>query len=700
MPISHKYVGGFEADSATFKLDGGRNFLLCIAIDEYRLLPPLYNCTQDAEAFAQLLIDRYQFEEARITRLYNEAATRPLIFEAFRELIEGITPKDNLVIYYSGHGEYDKMLDEGYWIPVDAALGAVHDYIANDTIRRFIARINSHHTFLVSDSCFAGSLFSKGASKNVSKRYEQDPSRWGLTAGRNEIVSDGQPGMHSPFADALLYRLGNNAGDLGVQQLCSYVVEQVEANANQSPIGEPLKVEGHKNGQFVFHLKKDEARDWAATQQENTIVAYRRFLTAYPEGQFAEEAWWALTEKEDSLQGFLTYLSRFPKGKHQAKAEERLFTLEDEQLWAEADRKNTIHAYRDYLMRQDKGQHREEANRRINELLPAAEPPKARETPAPKKKPPKQDRIVATTPTEPKPSFLDSPLWTKLRKGLLIGLALLIPAYFVYRWASAPAKPKAWDCEANYEQCRLSPEGDYYLVQQGRRFGFVKTNGTQFISTVFEYAEFFQKNDLALVQLKDKWGFLHRSGNMAIQAIYDKAGPFKNGRAQVTLGNETFFIDEKGNRIDQGGGAQAITGLSVGQYAPDFSFVDVDGETYQLSQFKGYYWVLLNFWASWSSPTQRANEELLREYNKVSNNVKLIIINVSLDDDRNAWLKAIDKKGYDWLHTCDLKKWRSDIAELYQVKSIPRRFLINYEGQITYTGDLRGPDLQQALKNL
>ncbi|MCB0684717.1 MAG: hypothetical protein KDC32_27945, partial [Saprospiraceae bacterium] len=88
-----------------------------------------------------------------------------------------------------------------------------------------------------------------------------------------------------------------------------------------------------------------------ATRQENTIVAYRRFLTAYPEGQFAEEAWWALTEKEDSLQGFLVYLSRFPKGKYQAKAEERLFTLEDEQLWAEADRKNTIHAYRDYLMR-------------------------------------------------------------------------------------------------------------------------------------------------------------------------------------------------------------------------------------------------------------------------------------------------------------------------------------------------------------
>jgi formylglycine-generating enzyme required for sulfatase activity len=252
MSESPKGIGaaGFSVDTS-----GGVNYLLAIAIDSYKHMPRLYNCKKDAETFIELLVENYQFEEKHVTRLLDGQATLEGMHAAFRSLIDRVGPQDNLLVFFSGHGEYDSLTGEGFWIPVNGRQGSLHEYFPNDTVRRYLSSINSRHTFLIADSCFAGALFEEGTGKSGGPRSERDPSRWGLTAGRKEVVSDGKPGMHSPFADALLYRLRNNEGSLGVQKLCADVLEQVEANAWQTPVGEPLRVKGHRNGQFYFHPK-------------------------------------------------------------------------------------------------------------------------------------------------------------------------------------------------------------------------------------------------------------------------------------------------------------------------------------------------------------------------------------------------------------------------------------------------------------
>ncbi|MBK8491355.1 MAG: hypothetical protein IPL49_10820 [Saprospirales bacterium] len=335
------------------------------------------------------------------------------------------------MVYYSGHGEFDNVLDEGYWIPVNAHQGANNEYIGNDMIRRFISRINSHHTFLVSDSCFAGSLFAGGASKNVSKRYERDPSRWGLTAGRKEIVSDGKPGMHSPFADALLYRLKTSSEPIGVQELCSYVVEQVEANANQSPIGEPLKVDGHKNGQFVFHLKMDEGRDWGETTAVDTAAGYRRYLAMYPAGTHLEEALFKVAEKEDNILSFIEYLDAYPRGAYQRQAEKRVAELEDERDWADTLRLNTILSYRKHKEPHPKGSYIQEAEARVQALLggtPMPAPKPVATKPAAPLGAAPQSRPTTSSPVSSTPSA--SVNWKKLL--LMGGLPLIVIAMIVW----------------------------------------------------------------------------------------------------------------------------------------------------------------------------------------------------------------------------------------------------------------------------
>jgi hypothetical protein len=343
----------------------GKNFLFAIGIDEYLdPIPRLNNAVKDVHDFVALMQERFQFEKSHTRVLLNEEASQKNIYDSFSHLADTIRPKDNLLIYFSGHGEYNPSFKEGYWIPANAEQGAFHQYIPNSVVKTMLGAINSHHTFLIADSCFSGSLFVRSA-RSVG-RLERDPSRWGLTSGRNEIVSDGAPGANSPFAESMLYNLRNASKPIPVQELCSRVLEAVTANAGQTPIGEPLKVEGHKGGQFVFYLKKDENRDWKEALEANTAAAFQRFLKNYPESSRKEEAHWRIAEIKNQIEAYLKFFRQFPEGKYAREAKKRISKLEDEEDWKEALDRDTISGYFEYLDKHPRGKYAAEANERID----------------------------------------------------------------------------------------------------------------------------------------------------------------------------------------------------------------------------------------------------------------------------------------------------------------------------------------------
>jgi thiol-disulfide isomerase/thioredoxin len=130
-----------------------------------------------------------------------------------------------------------------------------------------------------------------------------------------------------------------------------------------------------------------------------------------------------------------------------------------------------------------------------------------------------------------------------------------------------------------------------------------------------------------------------------------------------------------------------MPGQSSGAMAPDFVGYLANGDSLQLSDFKGDL-VFLDFWGSWCGPCRAYNKGLVEIYQKYKNTKfkkerKLTIISVGIEIQKNYWLTAIQQDGLVWPnHVSDINRLYDHVALLYGIKEIPNTFLIDGNGQI------------------
>lgn len=137
--------------------------------------------------------------------------------------------------------------------------------------------------------------------------------------------------------------------------------------------------------------------------------------------------------------------------------------------------------------------------------------------------------------------------------------------------------------------------------------------------------------------------------------------------------------------------------IAFGAIAPDFKSLDPKGDTVALRSIRGKY-ILLDFWASWCGPCRQESPTLVRIYNAYKDK-GFTILSVSIDDNKQKWVRAIEKDHYTWTNVSDLAGWASPVSVLYSVSTIPGSFLLDADGMII-AKNLRGKDLENKLMEL
>lgn len=132
--------------------------------------------------------------------------------------------------------------------------------------------------------------------------------------------------------------------------------------------------------------------------------------------------------------------------------------------------------------------------------------------------------------------------------------------------------------------------------------------------------------------------------------------------------------------------------VAVGQIAPDFTQNDKDGNPVKFSDiYSKHELTLLDFWASWCGPCRGENPNVVAVFN-ANKDKGFSVFGVSLDKDKDKWLKAIEDDKLTWDHVSDLAYWQNAAAKLYAVNSIPSSLLVDKNGKIV-AKNKRGEDL-------
>jgi hypothetical protein len=252
------------AEAAPPPANFGHYHALVIGNDKYTFLPSLQTARADAQSVAKVLREKYGFE---VTTLFD--ANRYQIMTTLNKLRQTLNEDDNLLIYYAGHGELDKVNDEGYWLPVDAERDSTANWLSNEALTNTLNIMSVRHILVVADSCYSGTLTRSVATQLSTGQTDQarityirtvlkKRSRTALTSGGLQPVLDAGGEGHSVFANAFIDSLrSSKEGMLEGQRLFLEVAERVTQAAydrrfEQVPQYAPIKSTRHEAGDFFF----------------------------------------------------------------------------------------------------------------------------------------------------------------------------------------------------------------------------------------------------------------------------------------------------------------------------------------------------------------------------------------------------------------------------------------------------------------
>lgn len=143
-----------------------------------------------------------------------------------------------------------------------------------------------------------------------------------------------------------------------------------------------------------------------------------------------------------------------------------------------------------------------------------------------------------------------------------------------------------------------------------------------------------------------------------------------------------------------------------GSPAPDFEANDIlHQRLIRLSNFKGKV-VLMDFWAPWCGPCRRGFKYLKPLQEKYSSKgLEVIAVYTDSKEEKETWLQAIEDDGVQAWHHVRIaenmlpdKETNKDIRSNYYVQAIPRKVLIDANGNIVKMWIGVSPDIEKDVE--
>jgi hypothetical protein len=143
----------------------------CVGINDYPYDgSDLKGCVNDANAWADLLVEQFDFPRSDVAVVTDAEATKSRMIEGIKNLLAGASSGDVLVFTNSSHGSYlaDTSRDEPRYDEILCPYDISENALVDDELRELFGDLpDGVRLTIISDSCFSGTVTRAPLGENI-----------------------------------------------------------------------------------------------------------------------------------------------------------------------------------------------------------------------------------------------------------------------------------------------------------------------------------------------------------------------------------------------------------------------------------------------------------------------------------------------------------------------------------------------------